>query len=91
MRPYFSLDAMNAAIRRELDRLNDAPMASGESRRALFEANERATLTALPADPWEWPDHLSSGTRCLPPRTASKGLVAATLRRRRLPMLGALQ
>ena len=31
---FFSLDAMNGAIRRELDRLNDAPMASGESRRA---------------------------------------------------------
>ena len=51
---FFSLDAMNAAIRRELDRLNDAPMASGESRRALFEASERAALAALPADPWEW-------------------------------------
>ena len=38
---FFSIDAMNAAIRRELDRLNDAPMACGESRRALFEANER--------------------------------------------------
>ena len=51
---FFSLDAMNAAIRCELDRLNDAPMASGETRRALFEANERAALAALPADPWEW-------------------------------------
>ena len=52
---FFSLDTMNAAIRRELDRLNDAPMAKcGESRRALFEASERAALTALPAHPWEW-------------------------------------
>ena len=52
---FFSLDAMNAAIRRELDRLNDTPMAKcGESRRALFEANERAALAALPAHPWEW-------------------------------------
>ena len=52
---FFSLDAMNAAIRRELDRLNDTPMAKhGESRRALFEANERMALTALPARPWEW-------------------------------------
>ena len=42
------------AIRRELDRLNDAPMACGESRRALFEAHERAGLAALPAHPWEW-------------------------------------
>ena len=31
---------MNAAIRRELDRPNEAPMACGESRRAIFEANE---------------------------------------------------
>ena len=51
---FFSLDAMNVAIRRELDRLNEAPMASGESRRALFEANERALLKPLPRNPWEW-------------------------------------
>ena len=52
---FFSLDAMNAAIRRELDRLNEAPMAKlGESRRALFEARERAALAALPAHTWEW-------------------------------------
>ena len=39
---FFSLDTMNAAIRRELDRLNEAPMAKhGESRRALFRG-ERA-------------------------------------------------
>ncbi len=51
---FFSLEAMNAAIRRELDRFNDAPMASGESRRVLFEANERALLKPLPRIPWEW-------------------------------------
>ena len=51
---FFSLEAMNAAIRRELDRLNDAPMASGESRRARFEASERAALAPLPRRPWEW-------------------------------------
>ena len=52
---FFSLDTMNAAIRRELDRLNEAPMAKhGESRRALFEANERAALAAMPARAWEW-------------------------------------
>ena len=51
---FFSLDTMNAAIRRELDRLNHAPMACGESRRAVFEANERASLQPLPANPWEW-------------------------------------
>ena len=51
---FFSLDAMNAAIARELERLNDAPMASGETRRAVFEATERTTLQPLPAHPWEW-------------------------------------
>ena len=51
---FFSIDAMNAAIRRELDRLNDAPMACGQSRRALFEARERVALAALPAHPWDW-------------------------------------
>ena len=45
---FFSLDAMNAAIRRELDRLNHALMACGETRRAVFEANERAVLQPLP-------------------------------------------
>ena len=52
---FFSLDTMNAAIRRELDRLNDTPMAKcGESRRGLFEANERTALAAQPAHAWEW-------------------------------------
>ena len=55
---FFSLETMNAAIRRELDRLNEAPMACGESRRALFEANERAHLQPLPAHPWEWGEWL---------------------------------
>ena len=50
---FFSLETMNGAIRRELDRLNEAPMACGESRRAFFEANERAHLQPLPANPWE--------------------------------------
>ena len=45
---------MNAAIRRELDRLNHAPMACGKTRRAVFEANERGVLKPLPANPWEW-------------------------------------
>ena len=51
---FFSLETMNAAIRRELDRLNEAPMAGGESRRARFEASERAALAPLPRHPWEW-------------------------------------
>ena len=51
---FFSLGAMNDAIRRGLERLNDAPTARGQSRRAAFEANERAALSPLPAHPWEW-------------------------------------
>ena len=51
---FLTLDAMNAAIRRELERLNDAPMACGATRRGLFEASERAALKPLPRDPWEW-------------------------------------
>ncbi|WP_169054451.1 IS21 family transposase [Nitratireductor sp. XY-223] len=51
---FFSIGAMNAAIRRELEQLNTTPMAKGESRRAVFEAHERATLVPLPAHPWEW-------------------------------------
>ena len=51
---FFSLDAMNAAIRRELARLNEAPMACGATRRDLFEASERAALKPLPQNPWEW-------------------------------------
>ena len=47
-RTFFSLDAMNAAIRREIDRLNEVPMACGGTRRALFEANERALLKLPP-------------------------------------------
>ena len=50
---------MNAAIRREFDRLNDAPMASGETRRAVFEANERTVLQPLPANAWEWGEWIS--------------------------------
>lgn len=33
-------------------------MACGESRRAAFDANERAHLRALPAAPWEWGEWL---------------------------------
>ena len=46
---FFSLDAMNAAIRRELDRLNDAPMASGERPSAPCSKRTRAGVTAAPA------------------------------------------
>ena len=48
---FDAVDAMNAAIRRELDRLNHAPMACGETRRAVFEANERAVLQPPACEP----------------------------------------
>ena len=53
--PFFSIDAMNRAIWVGLDGLNDQPMQGwGVSRRALFEAQERAALQPLPPRPWEW-------------------------------------
>ena len=51
---FFSLEAMNKAIWQELEKLNEGKMANGESRRALFEARERAALAALPINPWNW-------------------------------------
>ena len=49
MRPS-SRDTINAAIRRELDRLMDhAPIGGGESRRALFEVERAASLEQAPA------------------------------------------
>ena len=66
---FFSLGEMNAAIRGELERLNDAPTAKGPSRRAAFEAGERAALSPLPENPWEWGDWL-------PRKVAQNGHVA---------------
>ena len=52
---FFSIEEMNAAIHRELELLNtDLMAASGMSRRAVFEARERAALAPLPKHPWEW-------------------------------------
>ncbi len=56
---FFSTGAMNTAIRPEAGKLNTAPMASGERRRQLFEASERAALARLPAHPWEWGEWLT--------------------------------
>ncbi|MBV9357808.1 MAG: IS21 family transposase [Chloroflexi bacterium] len=57
-RRFFSLAELNAAIRELVDALNTRPMRHlGSSRRALFEAHERAALLALPAVPYayaEW-------------------------------------
>ena len=57
-RRFFSLAELNGAIRELVADLNDRPMRHlGTSRRALFEAIERATLLPLPTDPYayaEW-------------------------------------
>ena len=47
---FFSLGALNAAIRVLLDELNDRPMKKlGISRRALYEQIDRPALQPLPA------------------------------------------
>jgi transposase len=57
-RRFFSLAELNAAIRELVDDLNSRPMRHlNVSRRALFEATERAALLELPAEPYvyaEW-------------------------------------
>ena len=63
---FFSLGAMNDAVRRGLERLNDAPTARGQSRRAAFEANERAALSPLPEHPWEWGEQWHSDRLAVP-------------------------
>jgi transposase len=52
---FFSLAALNQAIRRLLDELNERPLRGlGRSRRALFEELDRPALTPLPAEPYEY-------------------------------------
>ena len=57
-RRFFSLAELNAAIGELIDELNNRTMRRiGSSRRALFEAIERAALLPLPAEPYvyaEW-------------------------------------
>ena len=57
-RRFFSLAELNGAIRELIADLNDRPMRHlGTTRRALFEAIERDTLLAMPAEPYayaEW-------------------------------------
>ena len=57
-RRFFSLAELNGAIRELIVDLNDRPMRHlGTTRRALFEAIERDTLLAMPAEPYayaEW-------------------------------------
>ena len=57
--PFFSLEEMNAAIRKELETLNNAPMArSKESRCEVFDMAERNALRPLPERSWEWGEWL---------------------------------
>ena len=54
-RRFFSLAELNGAIRELVDELNARPMRHlGTSRRALFEAVERAALLPPPAEPFEY-------------------------------------
>ncbi len=54
-RRFFSLAALNEAIRALLVDLNDRPMRGwGRSRRELFEELDRPALTPLPAEPYEY-------------------------------------
>ena len=52
---FFSLAECNLAIAQTMQRMNERPMRNlGVSRRELFEKIERAVLTDLPADDWEF-------------------------------------
>jgi transposase len=54
-RTFFSLGALNAAIRELLERLNGRPMRKlGRSRRELFEELDRPQLRPLPETPYEF-------------------------------------
>ena len=53
-RIFFSIEELNAAIRAELDRLNDRPLQKlGVSRRQLFEQLDRPALKPLPPSRYE--------------------------------------
>lgn len=54
-RRFFSLAALNEAIRALLDELNDRPLRGwGRSRRNLFEELDRPALNCLPPEPYEF-------------------------------------
>jgi transposase len=54
---FFSLAALNQAIRELVDHLNDRPMRGwGATRRALYEQVERPSLGRLPVTPYEYAD-----------------------------------
>lgn len=57
-RAFYSLEELNAAIREELERLNNRPMKGyGKSRRELFDEVERDALRPLPAEPYAFREH----------------------------------
>ena len=66
---FFSLGECNEAIALVMQRVNERPMRKlGVSRRELFEKIERQTLTALPADDWEFAEWRRKGQSRLPHR-----------------------
>ena len=50
---FHSLGELNEAIRPALETHNEGPLKNGESRRSLFESEERGALTPLPPIPYE--------------------------------------
>ncbi len=52
-RVFHTLEALNAAICAALEIHNNLPLKQGESRRMLFDADEKQTLTPLPRLPYE--------------------------------------
>lgn len=51
--PFTSLQALNAAILQALEQHNNAPLKGGESRRTLYEQEERSAMGPLPQHPYE--------------------------------------
>lgn len=60
-RIFHSLADLNAAVRIEVDRLNDQPMPGHDdlSRRQIFERYERPAAKELPQESWIWQEWLS--------------------------------
>lgn len=57
-RVFYSLEDLNAAIREELERLNNRPMKGyGRSRRELFEEVEKGALRPLPSERYRHREH----------------------------------
>jgi transposase len=87
-RRFFSLAALNEAIRALLDDLNDRPLRGwGRSRRQLFEEIERPALTPLPPEPYETPSGSAAGwgstTMSRSPSTTTAFLIPWRARRSR--------